>query len=67
MTRMELALILKIIDSHTKYYNPNYLPEGVGVREEIDSIQGLKDDIILHYNEIMKNEGEETIWNVIIV
>lgn len=67
MTKVELALILKIIDSHTKYYNPNYLPEGVGVREEIDSIQGLKDDIILHYNEIMKNEGEETIWNVIIV
>ena len=67
MTKLELALILKIIDSHTKYYNPNYLPEGVGVREEIDSIQGLKDDIIMHYNDIMKNEGEETIWNAIIV
>ena len=50
MTKVELALILKIIDSHTKYYNPNYLPEGIGVREEIDSIQGLKDDIIMHYN-----------------
>lgn len=61
MTKVELALILKIIDSHTKYYNPNYLPEGVGVREEIDSIQGLKDDIIMHYNDIMKNEGEETM------
>ena len=61
MTRMELALILKIIDSHTKYYNPNYLPEGVGVREEIDSIQGLKDDIVTHYNEVMKDKGEETI------
>ena len=67
MTRVELALILKIIDSHTKYYNPNYLPEGVGVREEIDSIQGLKDDIVMHYNDIMKNEGEKTIWNAIIV
>ena len=43
MTRVELALILKIIDSH------------------IDSVQGLKEDIIKHYNEIMKNEGEETI------
>lgn len=61
MTRMELALILKIIDSHTKYYNPNYLPEGVGVREEIDSIQGLKDDIVTHYNEVMKSKEEETI------
>ena len=61
MTRMELALILKIIDSHTKYYNPNYLPEGVGVREEIDSKQGLKDDIVTHYNEVMKDKGEEII------
>ena len=61
MTKVEVALILKIIDSHTKYYNPNYLPEGVGGREEIDSIQGLKDDIVMHYNDIMKNEGEETI------
>jgi hypothetical protein len=59
MTKVELALILKIIDSHTEYYNPNYLPEGVGVREKIDSIQGLKDDIVMHYNDIMKNEGEE--------
>ena len=67
MTKIELALILKIIDSHTKYYNPNYLPEGVGVREEIDSIQGLKDDIVMHYNNIMKNEGEEIVRNVIIV
>lgn len=61
MTRVELALILKIIDSHTISYSPNYLPEGVGVREEIDSIQGLKDDIVMHYNDIMKNEGEETM------
>lgn len=61
MTKVELALILKIIDSHTVLYNPNYLPEGVGVRKEIDSIQGLKDDIVMHYNDIMKNEGEETI------
>ena len=61
MTKVELALILKIIDSHTKYYNPNYLPEGVGIREEIDSIRGLKEDIVEHYNEIMRNEGEEKI------
>ena len=61
MTRVELALILKIIDSHTKHYNPNYFPEGVGVREEIDSIRGLKEDIVEHYNEIMRNEGEEMV------
>ena len=61
MTKVELALILKIIDSHTKYYKPNYLPEGVGIREEIDSIRGLKEDIVEHYNEIMRNEGEEKI------
>ena len=61
MTRVELALILKIIDSHTISYSPNYLPDNVMVREQIDSIQGLKEDIITHYNEIMKNEGGETI------
>ena len=56
-----LALILKIIDSHTISYSPNYLPENVIIREQLDSIQGLKDDIIMHYNDIMKNEDEETI------
>lgn len=61
MTKVELALILKIIDSHIKYYNPNYLPAGVGVREQIDSVKGLKEDIILHYEEAMKNEGEDTV------
>ena len=61
MTRVELALILKIIDSHTILYNPNYLPNGIGVREEIDSIKGLKEDIIQHYNKIMRSENEETV------
>ena len=55
MTKLELALILNIIDKHTILYNPNYLPEGVGTREEIDSVQGLKEDIISHYEEVMKN------------
>ena len=61
MTRVELALILKIIDSHTISYSPNYLPENVMVREQIDSVKGLKEDIIMHYNEIMKDEGEEKL------
>lgn len=64
MTRVELALILKIIDSHTISCSPNYLPENVIIREyreQLDSVQGLKDDIVMHYNDIMKNEGEETI------
>ena len=61
MTKVELALILKIIDSHTISYSPNYLPENVIIREQLDSVQGLKEEIIKHYNEIMKNEGEETV------
>ena len=61
MTRVELALILKIIDAHTVSYSPNYLPENVIIREQIDSIQGLKEDIIKHYNEIMKDKGEEEL------
>jgi hypothetical protein len=61
MTRVELALILKIIDSHTKFYNPNYLPVGVEERGQIESIPALKKDIIQHYNEVMRNEGEETV------
>ena len=61
MTKVELALILKIIDSHTISYSPNYLPDNVIIREQIDSVKGLKEDIIEHYNDVMRNEGEETI------
>ena len=61
MTKVELALILKIIDSHTISYSPNYLPENIIINERIDSVQGLKEDVIMHYNEIMKNDGEETV------
>lgn len=60
MTRVELALILKIIDSHTTSYSPNYYPEDKVIRE-IKDVDLLKADIIKHYNEVMKNEGEETI------
>ena len=58
---LQILSVCKIIDSHTILYNPNYLPDGIGVREEIDSIKGLKEDIIQHYNEIMRNENEETV------
>lgn len=61
MTRVELALILKIIDSHTKFYNPNYLPVGVKENGKIESVPALKEDIIQHYNEVMRNKGEETV------
>ena len=61
MTKVELALILKIIDSHTISYSPNYLPENVIIREQLDSGQGVKEEIIKQYKEIMKNEGEETV------
>ena len=61
MTKVELALILKIIDSHTIFYSPNYLPDNIIIREQIDSVKGLKEDIILHYEEAMKNEGEDTV------
>ena len=61
MTKVELALILKIIDSHTISYSPNYLPDNIIIREQIDSVKGLKEDIILHYEEAMKNEGEDTV------
>jgi hypothetical protein len=61
MTKVELALILKIIDAHTVSYNPDYLPKNVIIREQIDSVKGLKEDIIMHYEEVMKNEGEDTV------
>ena len=58
MTRVELALILKIIDAHTVTRSYNYgAPDSI----HINDVRKLKDDIIMHYNDIMKNEGEETI------
>ena len=54
MTKVELALILNIIDKHTTSYSPNYYPEGKIIRE-IKDVDLFKDDIIKHYEEFMKD------------
>lgn len=58
MTKVELALIISIIDKHTTSYSPNYYPEDKVIKQ-INDVEALKEDIVKHYNEIMKNEGEE--------
>lgn len=55
MTKIELALILQIIDTHTKCYSPNYYPED-RVTRQIDDVDSLKEDIINKYEEVMKND-----------
>lgn len=54
MTKLELSLILNIIDKHTTSYSPNYYPEDKVIRE-IKDVDLLKADIIKHYEEIMKD------------
>ena len=54
MTKLELALILNIIDKHTTSYSPNYYPEDKVIRE-IKDVDLLRDDIIKHYEEVMKD------------
>ena len=54
MTKLELALILNIIDKHTTSYSPNYYP-GDRVIREIKDVDLLKVDIIKHYEEDMKD------------
>lgn len=53
MNKLELALILNIIDKHTTSYSPNYYPENKVIRE-IKDVDLLKADIIKHY-EVMKD------------
>ena len=55
MSKVELALILQIIDTHTKCFSPNYYPEG-RVIKQIDDVDSLKEDIINKYEEVMKND-----------
>lgn len=52
MTKIELALILKIIDSHTITHTYNY---GAPDTANIDDVGELRADIIRHYEEIMKD------------
>ena len=54
MTKMELALILNIIDKHTTSYSPNYYPDDKIIRE-IKDVDLLKADIIKHYEGFMKD------------
>lgn len=54
MTKVELALIMTIIDKHTTAYSPNYYPEDKIIRE-IKDVGLLKEDIIKHYEEVMKD------------
>lgn len=54
MTKIELALILNMIDKHTTSYSPNYYPED-RVTKQIDDVDSLKEDIINKYEEVMKN------------
>ena len=50
MTKIELALILKIIDSHTTKYTSHYNE----CTKSILNAQALKNDIIKHYEEYLK-------------
>lgn len=53
MTKTELALILKIIDAHTTKQSYNYTcaPDTHIIHE----VNKLKEDIIKHYEEVMKD------------
>jgi hypothetical protein len=55
MTKVEIALILQIIDTHTKCFSPNYYPED-RVTKQIDDVDALKKHIIQKYEEVMKED-----------
>lgn len=55
MTKIELALILQIINTHTKCFSPNYYPEDK-MTKQIDDVDKLKEEIISKYEEVMKND-----------
>ena len=55
MTKIELALILQIIDTHTNCYSPNYYPDD-RIKKHIDDVDLLKEDIISKYEEVMKED-----------
>lgn len=52
MTKVELALILQIIDTHTINRSYNY---GAPDSKHIDDVDKLKEDIINKYEEVMKD------------
>lgn len=51
MTKVELGLIIALVDKHTKTFVPNYYPEGV--RKTIEDVDLLKADLIDHFNTYM--------------
>lgn len=51
MTKVELALILQIIDTHTIKRSYNY---GAPDTTHIDDVNKLKKDIMLKYEEVLK-------------
>ena len=53
MTKVELALILQIIDTHTEKYTYNY---GAPDTKRISDVDKLKEDIVKKYEEVMKND-----------
>lgn len=55
MTKVELALILKTIDAHTKRYSHNY---GGPDTVQIDDVDKLKQDIIKQYEFITAEEKQ---------
>ena len=52
MTKIELALILQIIDTHTVKHTYNY---GAPDTTRIDDVNKLKQHIIQKYEEVMKD------------
>lgn len=54
MTKIELALILKIIDTHTSSYTPGYY--GASECHHITNVKALKADIQKHYEEVLKTD-----------
>lgn len=55
MTKVELALILQIIDTHTIKHSYNY---GAPDSKHINDVDKLKEDIISKYKEVMKEDNE---------
>lgn len=55
MTKVELALILQIIDTHTIKHSYNY---GAPDSKRIDDVDKLKKDIIIKYEEVMKDAND---------
>ena len=54
MTKLELALIMKIIDCHTKTYSNNYYNGSDSKR--IHDVPAMRAEIIKHFEEVLREE-----------